>query len=112
MPTAIRNILLGSLLLVVQLVHADDQLPHLPSPGSSPESVASFPDQTLSATCYLGNPNDSQTLGEITVNSPRDAGPTCNSMFYDCKGRCYGCYTDFDMSQDICVDNSGRRFLR
>jgi multidrug efflux system outer membrane protein len=27
-------------------------------------------------------------------------------------GRCYGCYADFDFSDDVCVDNAGRKFIR
>ena len=71
-----------------------------------------LPDQTLTVTCYLGNPNDNQSLGSITVNSPSAAGPTCNSLNYACQGRCFGCYADFDMSEDVCVDSAGRKYMR
>lgn len=101
-------------------VWGGENLPRLPSGG--PESlpslnaggitINSMPDQTLSVTCYLGNPNDKQSIGSIIVNSPAAAGPTCNSLNYACQGRCYGCYADFDLSEDVCVDNSGRKFIR
>jgi hypothetical protein len=84
----------------------------LPSLGSSPLSVTAMPDKTLSVTCFLGNPNDNQSLGGITVNSPAVAGSTCNTLNYVCQGRCFGCYADFDLSEDICVDASGRKFIR
>ena len=62
-------------------------------------------------TCYLGNPNDKNSLGSIATSAAA-AGATCNSVNYVCQGRCFGCYSDFDLSEDICVDNSGRKFLR
>lgn len=114
-----RILLLGSLLLPAHTASAD-QLPglssggpeSLPTLGSGSTSVVSLTDRSFSATCYLGNPNDKQSLGTITVTTSQEAGINCNSMYFSCKGRCYGCYSDFDMSEDICVDNSGRRFLR
>jgi hypothetical protein len=84
----------------------------LPSLSASNMNMAPVSDQTISATCYLGNPNDNNTLGSITVYSPAEAGINCNALFYSCKGRCFGCFSDFDLSQDICVDASGRKFLR
>jgi len=107
--------LLTNMLLAVVLSGSPEALPSLPSgqPAQIPAlSASSVADQTISLTCYLGNPNDKQTLGDLTVTSIEAAGPACNSMFYACKGRCYGCFSDFDYSQDICVDNSGRKFLR
>lgn len=113
-----------SLLIVILLAafqsRADDRLPMLPSSspsglpslGASSMNVTQFPDRTLNVTCYLGNPNDGQTLGSITVSNPADAGTLCNSLNYSCRGRCFGCYSDFDLSEDVCVDASGRKYLR
>lgn len=97
-----------------------DNLPTLPASGpgglptlnSSTLSVTGMPDQTLTVTCYLGNPNDNQSMGNIIVNSPTAAGAACNSLNYICQGRCFGCYADFDLSEDVCVDSSGRKFIR
>ena len=96
-----------------------DDLPMLPSsqpnqlPSLSTVTIQSVPqDQNISVTCYLGNPNDRNSLGDIMVNSPTVAGSTCNSLFFSCKGACFGCFSDFDLSQDICVDAAGRKFLR
>ncbi len=120
MLTALRLFLLVGVLLAAISAWGEDQLPQLPSGGpeslpslsSSPVSVTAMPDRTLSVTCYLGNPNDQQTLGSITVNSAESAGPTCNSLYYTCRGRCFGCFADFDLSEDICVDGSGRKYVR
>jgi hypothetical protein len=84
----------------------------LPSLSASNVNMVPDSDQALNTTCYLGNPNDNQTLGSILVYSPAEAGINCNSLNYVCRGRCFGCFSDFDLSQDICVDSSGRKFLR
>ena len=119
MLPALRLLLLAGILLAATSSWAEDQLPMLPS--SSPTELPSLssatvnmvdPDRSISVTCYLGNPNDRNTQGDITVRGPESAGPTCNSLYFACKGRCFGCFSDFDLSQDICVDSSGRKFLR
>src|SRR5512137_516791 len=120
MPCSLRLSLLAGTLLVAVSARGADTLPMLPSTGptglpslsSGSLNMAAMPDQTLSVTCYLGNPNDKQSLGSITVNGAAAAGPNCNSLNYACQGRCFGCYADFDMSEDICVDGSGRKFIR
>ena len=120
MFATLRWCLLAGIFLAAHPVFGGDTLPRLPSGGpeslpslsTSSISITSMPDQTLSVTCYLGNPNDNQSLGGITVNGPALAGPTCNSHNYICQGRCFGCYSDFDLSEDICVDASGRKFIR
>jgi hypothetical protein len=115
-----RILIVTGVLLAAVNSWGEDQLPTLPAGGqeglptvgSSRMSVTSMPDQTITVTCYLGNPNDRQTLGTLMVSSPEAAGPTCNSLNFSCRGGCYGCYSDFDLSEDICVDSSGRKYLR
>jgi hypothetical protein len=115
-----RLLLVAGVLLAALPARGADQLPmlqsaaptQLPSLSASNMNMAPVSDQTISATCYLGNPNNNNTLGSITVYSPAEAGINCNSLFYSCKGQCFGCFSDFDLSQDICVDASGRKFLR
>jgi hypothetical protein len=105
-------------MLLPALPASGDDLPMLPSsqPGQPPSlstvNIQPVGDQNISVTCYLGNPNDRNSLGSIMVNSVPEAGTTCNSMYFSCKGSCFGCFSDFDMAQDICVDNAGRKFLR
>ena len=111
MPRVMTTTLLGSLLFASFTVHAADQLPRLPSTGTADISVNSR-DQNVSVTCYMGNPNaGGSTMGSISVIAAT-AGAACNSLYYDCQGRCYGCYSDFDPSEDVCVDAAGRKFLR
>jgi hypothetical protein len=120
MRTTLRLILLTGVLIAALNAWGDDQLPslsssgleRLPDAGSSPVSVSTISEQTITVTCYMGNPNDGQTMGSITVAAPEAAGPSCNSLNYSCRGRCFGCYSDFDLSEDVCVDSSGRKYLR
>jgi hypothetical protein len=110
-PTAVNILLPGLLLLGVALAAAQDPLPRL-STKSPDDITVSTRDQNVSVTCYQGNPNaGGSTLGSIQAMATM-AGSTCNSLYYDCQGRCYGCYSDFDLSEDVCVDSAGRRFLR
>ena len=111
-------LLAASLLLATQPLFADElpMLPssssaQLPSIGSTTVNMAD-PDRSISVTCYLGNPNNGNSLGDIMARGPESAGPTCNALNFSCKGRCFGCFSDFDLSQDICVDSNGRKFLR
>ncbi len=101
--------ILALLLFLPALPLRGDDLPQLSSINTAPSQAVQ--DQNLSVTCYQGNPNDRNSLGDVMVMNPTAAGPTCNSIFYVCRGNCFGCYSDFDLSQDICVDNSGKRFL-
>lgn len=120
MSISIRMILATGILLLPLHALAEDNLPKLstggaetlPSINSSPLSSAQKLDRSLTATCYIGNPNNNQNLGSIVVTSPEAAGPACNSFYYNCQGRCFGCYSDFDLSEDICVDPAGRKFIR
>jgi hypothetical protein len=84
----------------------------LPSLSAQPMTVAPPSDKNYSVECYLGNPNQKDRLGSLIATSATDAGPACNSMFFACKGSCYGCFSDFDFPEEICVDNAGRKYLR
>jgi len=120
MKSLLRFTLLTGTLLAALPSWGEDQLPILPAsgPGGLPSlssnnlNVAPVSDQTLNVTCYLGNPNDRNTLGSITAYSSAEAGTSCNALNYSCRGRCFGCYSDFDLSEDVCVDASGRKYLR
>lgn len=110
-PAVAITLLTGLFLFGASLAGAADPLPRLPS--KSPDDLTmNSRSQTITVTCYQGNPNaGGRTLGTIQAMPPQ-AGSTCNSLYYDCQGHCYGCYSDFDLSEDVCVDNAGRRFIR
>jgi hypothetical protein len=89
---------------------ADDTLPKIPS-GESPSVIPEDPEvgKSYSVTCYLGNPSEGRNLGSLMVTSVTQAGPACNSAFYDCHDGCYGCITDGD---NVCVDKYGSKYQR
>ncbi len=65
-------------------------------------------DENMPVTCYKGG----SRIGTVTVFDWRDAAVTCNRTLYDCRGACIGCFHDFDYVNDVCIDISGREFLR
>jgi hypothetical protein len=68
-------------------------------------------DQGISISCY----NESKSewpVGAVVVYDVSLAARSCNSMYYDCRGRCIGCYHDFDYIDNVCVDMQGNTFLK
>ena len=65
-------------------------------------------DESFTVACYTGN----QSVGSVAVFNLYGSAQACNNMYYDCRGRCVGCIYDYDYVHDVCVDASGRTFLR
>ena len=74
-------------------------------------TATAFADQTISVSCYK-EPKSESPLGSAVVYNVADAAQACNSLYYDCKGRCVGCYQDFDYVDNVCVDIRGNVFLK
>ena len=68
-------------------------------------------DQTISISCY-NEGKSSLPLGNVEVFDVVLAARSCNSMYYDCRGRCIGCYQDSDYLDNVCVDMQGNTFLK
>ena len=68
--------------------------------------------ENISVSCYKGNLDMGNYVGNVMIFDPGAAGQSCNSLYYDCKGKCFGCFSDFDLSEEVCYDNAGRRFLK
>ena len=97
-------------LLFMALPALADDLPQMPSTDTRstiPEDPAVT--QIYQVDCYLGNPSAGKNLGSLNVTSVKEAGPACNSTFYDCHDGCYGCITS---GANICVDKAGTKFQR
>jgi hypothetical protein len=73
--------------------------------------ATAFADQSISISCYK-DPQSSSSVGTVVVYDVAVAARACNSMYYDCKGRCIGCYHDFDYLDNVCVDMQGNTFLK
>jgi hypothetical protein len=69
-------------------------------------------DENIEVSCYKGNTEEGNYVGNLTVNTPENAGQDCNSNYYQCQGECLGCFPDSDFTEDVCYDNEGRRFLK
>lgn len=65
-------------------------------------------DDSITAYCY----RDDSSLGNVVIFDTSTAARACNNLYYDCKGKCIGCFHDFDYVDYVCVDTSGRTFLR
>jgi hypothetical protein len=83
-----------------------------PSPETQASTAASAPAKAYAIECYFGNPNQQKYMGGVSVTAVHEAGPACNTTFFSCKGKCYGCFSDFDFMEDFCMDNAGRKCLR
>ncbi len=70
-----------------------------------------FADESITVSCY--NLQKSEIpVGNVVVYDTSQAAGACNSMYYDCKGRCVGCFTDSDYTDTVCITASGRMFLK
>ena len=90
----IRNRILIGMALVIFLTL-------ITSPVSAEESMTAY--------CYG---TSSLSIGSVVIFDTSTAATACNNVYYDCKGKCIGCFHDFDYVDYVCVDTSGRTFLR
>lgn len=67
--------------------------------------------EVVTISCYKGNPADGNYVGDLTVPNPENAGQSCNSLYDDCEGECSGCFSDSDITEDVCYDKAGKKFL-
>lgn len=112
----IAQSLIGICVLLAVPAWGDDlpmlQTENLPSLSLQTAETITLNSEMYSVECYLGNPNQGNSVGNITTTSAGNVGSECNRLFYVCKGACYGCFTVFDFSDEICVDNAGKKYLR
>jgi len=73
--------------------------------------VTAYADQSISAACY-NEAKSSLPVGRVEVFDVAQAAQTCNSLYYDCKGKCIACYQDSDYFDNVCVDMYGNTFLK
>ena len=74
-------------------------------------SISSYAEESITVSCYVGDPSDNEEVGEIEVFNTAKATSTCNKKFNDCKGQCTGCYLS-DESGEICIDKKGKEFAK
>jgi len=61
--------------------------------------------------CYIANPPNYEYVGELEVFNLADASSTCNNVYYNCQGKCIGCYINSE-SFEVCIDKNGNQFER
>jgi hypothetical protein len=80
--------------------------------AAAQEKPAHTYSEVTTVSCYKGNPNEGNYIGDLTVPSPEDASRGCNSLYADCQGKCDGCFSDSDITEDVCYDKHGRKYLK
>lgn len=68
--------------------------------------------ESVRVSCFKGNPDDGTYVGDVTVPDPDNAGKICNSLYGECRGQCMGCFADSDITEDVCYDETGKKFLK
>ena len=74
-------------------------------------TVPTYADESISISCY-NEAKSSLPVGNVAVFDLAQAAQACNSMYYDCRGKCIGCYQDSDYIDNVCVDMWGNTFLK
>ncbi len=70
-----------------------------------------FADESITVSCY--NLQKSQNpIGNIVVYDTAQAAAACNLAYYDCRGKCVGCFSDSDYIDSVCVTATGTLFLK
>jgi len=93
-----RRLLLGSIILGLLVVAVGFM-------------AQAFADESISVSCYNLQASE-LPVGNAVVYDTSQAARACNSMYYDCKGKCVGCFTDQDYVEAVCVDVNGTLFLK
>ena len=77
--------------------------------GLAGTATPAFPqEEDIDVSCYKGNAEEGNSIGNLTVTDPANAGQMCNTTYYDCDGKCLGCIIDKD-GQEVCYDNNGNK---
>ncbi len=71
-----------------------------------PVKQAHSQDESISVSCYKGNSQEGNYIGEITVDELQNAAQDCNTEYEQCHGACIGCVIDSNANQ-VCYDTEG-----
>ncbi len=105
------GIVLIAATVMVEPAYTQDMNPESPqymNPESPRYINPSIQEESVNASCYKGDIDAGNYIGSITVTSSRTAGQICNSIYYDCRGKCLGCFTD-SRGMQVCYDSEGRK---
>jgi len=79
--------------------------------GTIQTSPAYADDESITVSCFKGNSEEGNYIGEISVNQVRDAASDCNQAYQGCQGACLGCVIDAE-NQQVCFDPNGEKVSR
>ncbi len=77
--------------------------------GEDPSEVQG---ETINVSCFKGNLDAGNYIGSVTVTNRQNAGRSCNSTYYDCEGKCLGCFPDANRDRQVCYDNEGQEIAK
>jgi hypothetical protein len=96
----------AAVIILIVLATATALVEQAYAQGEEPENVL---ENNIAVSCFKENLDAGNYIGSLTVTSPQAAGRRCNSLYYDCQGKCLGCFTDSDRGVQVCYDNDGRK---
>ena len=99
----------AAVIILIVLTAATALVEQAYAQGEGPENVE---EKIIAVSCFRGNLDAGNYIGNLTVTSPQAAGRRCNSLYYDCQGECLGCFTDSDLGVQVCYDNDGRKISK
>lgn len=73
-----------------------------------PVQQAYAEDESIMVSCFKGNSEEGNYIGDISVNHIRDAASDCNQEFEGCQGDCLGCVVDSENNQ-VCYDKDAEK---
>lgn len=82
-------------------------VPFIIAPTGPPDRDAPE-NQAIMVSCYKGNTEQGNFVGNITVSVRENGGRDCDSSFPICDEKCLGCFFDLNSSKNICYDRLGR----
>ncbi len=80
--------------------------------GAAAQAIPAYSqDESITVSCYKGDTEEGNFIGNISVNDPHNAGNDCNNEYEACQGQCLGCVIDSDFNQ-VCYDNTGMKSMQ
>ncbi len=65
-------------------------------------------DENIKVSCYKGNTDEGNYVGELSVNNVFNSARECNLEYDVCQGKCLGCAVDSNFNQ-VCYDKDGKK---
>jgi len=80
------------------------------APGQAMPTLAQ--EENITVSCFKGNLDEGNNVGELTVSKAENAGRDCNNFYQECQGQCVGCLYDYESSRQVCYDANGTKIQK